>query len=112
MLLKQKLVEATVLYYPSFSKDFILETDASAQGLGAILSQEQEDGQVHPVAFASRALSSSEHIYSIMEMETLAVVWAILHFQFYLYGRNVTVYTDHTAVKAVLEAPNPTGKHA
>lgn len=111
-LLKQKLVEAPVLSYPSFNKDFILETDASAQGLGAILSQRHEDGQVHPVAYASRALSPSERNYSITEMETLAVVWAISHFQFYLYGRNVTVYTDHTAVKAVLESPNPTGKHA
>ena len=111
-LIKQRLVKAPVLSYPSFSKDFILETDASAQGLGAILSQEQEDGQVHPVAYASRALSPSERNYSITEMETLAVVWAISHFQYYLYGQSVTVYTDHTAVKAVLEVPNPTGKHA
>ena len=44
-------------------------------------------------------------------METLAVVWAITHFQFYLYGCSVIVYTDHTAVKVVLESPNPTGKH-
>jgi len=101
-----------VLSYPSFDRDFILETNANAKGLGAILSQEQEDGQVHPVAYASRALSPSERNYSITEMETLAVVWAISHFQFYLYGRSVTVYTNHTAVKAVLEAPNPTGKHA
>jgi len=110
--IKQKLVEAPVLSYPSFDRDFILETNANAKGLGAILSQEQEDGQVHPVAYASRALSPSERNYSITEMETLAVVWAISHFQFYLYGQSVTVYTDHTAVKAVLEAPNPTGKHA
>ena len=105
-------MEAPVLSCPTFHKDFILETDTSAQGLGAILSQQQEDGQVHPVAYASRALSPSERNYSITEMEMLAVVWAISHFQFYLYSRNVTVYTDHTAVKAVLEAPNPNGKHA
>ena len=76
------------------------------------MSQEQEDGQVHSVAYASRALSPTECNYSITEMETLAVVWAISHFQCYLYGRSVTVYTDHTVVKSVLEAPNPTGKHA
>lgn len=84
----------------------------SAQGLGAILSQKQEDGQIHPVAYASRALSPTERNYGITEMETLVVVWVISHFQCYLYGQNVTVYTDHTAVKSVLEAPNPTGKHA
>ena len=46
------------------------------------------------------------------ELETLAVVWAMSHFHYYLYGHKVKVYTDHTAVKAVLDAPNPTGKHA
>ena len=47
-----------------------------------------------------------------MELETLAVVWAVTHFHHYLYGHRVTVYTDHSAVKAVLEMPNPSGKHA
>lgn len=46
------------------------------------------------------------------EHETLAVVWAITHFHSYLYGGDVTVLTDHSAVKSVLEASNPTGKHA
>ena len=46
------------------NKEFILETDASAQGLGAILSHEQEDGQVNLMAYASRAFSPSEHNYS------------------------------------------------
>ena len=110
--LKQKLTEAPVLAYPSFDKDFVLETDASIKGVGAILSQKQDDGKLHPVAIASRALSQSEKNYSITELETLAVVWAVSHFHSYLYGHRVTVYTDHSAVKAVLETPNPTGKHA
>ena len=58
--LKCKLVEAPVLAYPNFSKDFCLETDASVKGLGAILSQVGEDGRRHPVAYASRALSDTE----------------------------------------------------
>ena len=77
----------------------------STEGLSTILSQEHEDGQVHPVAYSSRVLSPSECNYSIMEKETLAVVWATSHFQFYLYGRNFNVYTDHTVVKAVLIPP-------
>lgn len=109
--LKQKLTQAPVLAYPSFDKDLVLETDASIKGIGAILSQQQDDGKLHPVAFASRALSQPEN-YSITELETLAVVWAISHFHSCLYGHRVTVYTDHSAVKAVLETPNPTGKHA
>ena len=110
--LKEKLVSAPVLAYPSFEKTFVLETDASVVGIGAVLSQQQEDGLLHPIAYASRSLTSSERNYAITELETLAVVWAITHFIPYLYGHEVTVYTDHTAVKAVLETPNPTGKIA
>ena len=110
--LKTKLTSAPVLAYPTFDKDFVLETDASVQGLGAILSQTQNDKKLHPVAFASRALNPQERNYSVTELETLAVVWAITHFRHYLYGNVVTVYTDHTAVKAILETANPTGKHA
>ena len=50
--------------------------------------------------------------YAITELETLAVVWALSHFHAYLYGNNVTVYTDHSAVKAVLATPSANGKHA
>jgi len=109
--LKTRLTEAPVLAYPSFDRDFILETDASLKGLGAVLSQRQDE-KLHPIAFASRALNPQEKNYAITELETLAVVWAITHFHYYLYGHRVTVYTDHPAVKAVLETPNPSGKHA
>ena len=110
--LKQKLTTAPVLAYPDFQREFVLETDASIQGIGAVLGQYQDDKTLHPIAYASRALSAAEKHYSITELETLAVVWAITHFHHHLYGNVVTVYTDHVAVKAVLETPNPTGKHA
>ena len=97
-LLKQKLTTAPVLVYPNFNQNFVLETDASIKGLGAVLSQRQEDNQLHPVAFSSRALSAAEKNYSITELETLAVVWAIQHYHAYLYGHEVTVITDHSAV--------------
>ena len=82
------------------------------QGLGAVLSQLQSNGEIHPVAYASRALSATEKRYAITELETLAVVWAVTHFPAYLYGNDVTIYTDHSAVKAVMETPNPSSKHA
>ena len=110
--LKSRLVTPPVLAYPCFGKEFTLETDASIQGLGAILSQKQADQKLHPVAYASRALTPAEKNYSVTELETLAVVWGITHFHSYLYGGDVTVITDHSAVKPVLETPNPTGKHA
>ena len=111
-VLKRKLVTSPVLAYPNFKRDFVLETDASIHGIGAVLGQHQDDGNVHPISYASRALSVAEINYGITELETLAVVWAISHFHHFLYGHSVTVYTDHTAVKAVLESQNPTGKHA
>jgi len=110
--LKKYLTDSPVLAYPNFTESFRLETDACVKGLGAVLSQSQEDGQIHPVAYASRALSEPEKRYAVTELETLAVVWALNHFHAYLYGHDVVVYTDHSAVKAVLETPNPSAKHA
>jgi len=112
--LKSKLVQSPVLVYPDFQKDFTLKTDASGQGLGAtcILSQTQNDGKRHPVAYASRALSSTERRYAVTELEMLAVVWAMSHFHHYLYGHNVIILTDHTAVKAVLGSPSKNSQHA
>ena len=72
----------------------------------------QLDGKPHPVSYAGRALNDSERKYGITELETLAVVWGVSHFHHFLYGHNVTIDTDHTAVRAVLEPENPTAKHA
>ena len=89
-----------------------METDANIDELGAILSQKKSDGKLHPVAYTSRSTSAAERHYSITELETLAVVWAVQHFRAYLYGHNVTVITDYSAVKAVLDKPGSNGKHA
>ena len=110
--LKRSLITAPVLCYPSFDSPFVLETDASIKGIGAILSQVQKDDHRHPVAYASRSLTAAERNYGITELETLAVVWAITHFHSYLYGQEVTVYTDHSAVQAILNTSSPSGKHA
>lgn len=110
--LRAKLLTSPLLAYPDFNKDFILETDASKVGLGAILSQYQEDQKLHPVAYPSRSVSTTEANYAVTDLETLAVVWAVTHFRYYLYGHNVTIITDHAAVKATLGAPNLSGKHA
>ena len=101
-----------VLSYPDFKRYFILETDASISGLGAILSQSQEDRELHLLAYASHSLSKLEKNYPVTDLEMLAVVWGVTHFRCYLYGHQVTIYTDHDAVKAVLGTPNLTGKHA
>ena len=94
VLLKNLLVSAPVLAYPQFHSKhtIILEIDASTKGLGAVLAQEQEDGKVHPVAFASRSLSHNERNYAITELETLSLVWAAKLFHPYLLGHHCIVY--------------------
>ena len=58
--LKDKCMQAPVLAFPDFKKPFLLETDASGKGLGAVLLQKQDDGRYHPISFASRALTEIE----------------------------------------------------
>ena len=79
-VLKSKLISAPVLRYPDFGRSFCLETDASIKGLSAILSQHHSDGKLHPVAYASRALTLQEKKYAATELETLAVIWSVSHF--------------------------------
>ena len=101
-----------VLAFPNFTSDFHLETDASGLGLGAVLSQEQTDGTMRPLAYASRTLQPHECNYAATEMEALGVVWAVKHFQQYLYGFRCHVHTDHEALKSLLNSPHPSGKLA
>jgi len=74
------VLTSPALAYPDFNKDFVPETDSSKKGLGAALSQFQESSKLHPLAYTSHSLPSSEKNYMITEHETLAVVWAISHF--------------------------------
>ena len=73
---------------------FILRTDASNYGLGAVILQEHEEMKF-PVFYASRKLKGPELHYSVIEKECFAVVWSIQKFQPYLYGREFILETDH-----------------
>ena len=96
--LKQKLVSSPVLGFPDFKKPFRLETDACLEGLGAVLSQEQEQGTV-VIAYASRSLHHNEKNmdnYSSMKLEMLALKWAVTEkFRDYLIGSKFIFYTDN-----------------
>ena len=109
--LKELLVSAPVLAYPKFGRDieFVLETDASRIGLGAVLSQWQQDGLLHPIAYASRSLNLHEKNYCISELETLGLVWAVRYFRPYLLGHHTV---DHSACLSLLNTPHPSGKLA
>ena len=73
-ILKEKLTTALILSYSDFNQSFILSTDASTTGLGAVLSQKDSEGREHPIWYASRTLSPAEKNYHITEQEALAVV--------------------------------------
>ena len=107
-LLKACLTSAPVLGYPDFSHPFELEMDASLQGLGAMLSQRDETGTSHVIAFASRSLQPSEqlmHNYSSAKLELLALKWAVTEkFRDYLLGSKFTVYTDNNPLAYVKES--------
>ena len=109
--LKGRLQTAPILSYPIPDGDFILDTDASGDGIGAVLSQIQ-DGDEKVLAYASRKLSRPERNYCVTRRELLAVVVYLKHFKQYLYGQKVTVRTDHAALRWVLNFKNPEGQLA
>ena len=73
----------------------MVSTDASSFGLGAVLTQQQEDQQWKPVAYASRALTPTEERYAQLEKEALGITWACERFREYLVGMQFRVETDH-----------------
>ena len=95
--LKACLTEAPVLAYPWFVKHasaMVLQTDASNLGLGAVLEQDQR-----VVGYASRTLTKAEANYSVIQRESLAIVWAMKLFRHYLLGRTFQLMTDHAPLQ-------------
>ena len=106
-ILKGKVQSVPVLVIPDFNKPFLLETDASKEGLGAVLSQKQNDGRYHPVTFGSRSLTPLEKNYHSSKLEFLALKWSVMeHFKGYLMYAPFVVRTDNNPLTYVLTMPN------
>lgn len=109
--LKEVLTTSIVLAYPIPGKSFTLDTDASNEAVGAVLSQIQDEKE-RVIAYMSKSMSDSEKAYCITRKELLAVVTALKHFHHYLYGQEILVRTDNAAVSWMKSLKMPTGQVA
>ena len=110
--LKAACLQAPILAFPDFNKPFLLETDASGRGLGAVLSQKQADRRYHPIAYASCIMNETEQRYHSNKQEFLALKWAVMEqFHEYLspYGKNrneFVVQTDNNPLTYIFSSAN------
>ena len=98
--LKQALCNAHILKLPDMNKPFILRTDASGTGLGAMLLQEG-NATLFPIAFTSKKLSLAQRRYSVAEIKYLGIVWGLQKFNLYLYGQSFVAQCDQRPLKCL-----------
>ena len=103
--LKNYVFSTPILAYPDYKLPFVLHTDSSSEGLGAVLYQKQ-NGKMRVIAYASRSVSKAESHYPAHKLEFLALKWAVCEkFHEYLYGSNLfEVYTDNNPLTYVLSS--------
>eukprot|EP00731_Ephydatia_muelleri_P022408 Em0014g999a len=111
-ILRHLLSSPPILSYPDFTKPFILDTDASNDGIGGVLSQLDKDGREHVVAYGSRLLTKPERNYCVTRKELLAVVTFVTHFRTYLLGHTFTLRTDHGPLTWLYSMKEPEGQVA
>ncbi|XP_070022213.1 uncharacterized protein [Nicotiana sylvestris] len=100
--LKKRLVTALIIVAPNWEQPFELLCDASDYAIGAVLGQRQGK-LMHPIYYASRTLSDAQLNYTVTEKEMLVVVFAFDKFRSYLIGSKIIVYTDHAAIRYLIE---------
>ena len=108
-LLKEKLINAPILKYPDFEKEFIIRTDASYEGIGGVLLQKDENDVEHPVHFVSRSLTKAEKNYGITDLEGTALYYCITKLKPYIMGSPfiTIVYTDHKPLLGLFKNKEP-----
>ena len=103
---KEALISSKVLVHDNPSLPLKLAGDASAYGVGAVISHVMEDGSERPIAYASRTLSTPERNYAQVEKEALSLVFGVKKFHSYLYGQKFTLVTDHKPLTTILGPKN------
>lgn len=107
--IKRRLTNAPLLATPDFGLPFVIQTDASDRGMGAVLYQVIGDVE-RPIAFASKTLTSAQRNYTVTERECLAVLFGIEKFRPYVEGTKFTVVTDHHSLLWLRNIKDPTGR--
>ena len=109
--LKGKLISAPIVALPRMEGKYLLDSDASTVGLGAVLSQEQ-DGVWKVIGYASRTLNAAEKNYCTTRLELLAVKFGLTQFRHLLLCRKFVIRTDHSALLSLRRNKEPTGQQA
>jgi hypothetical protein len=104
-MLKQKMVTTPILVFPDWNKEFHVHVNMSSIALGVVLTQLGEREINHPLAFASRKLSTIEINYTTTEREGLGMVYALQKFCHYLLGGHFKMFTDHSRLKYLVNKP-------
>ena len=98
---KEQLTGDQLLIHYDPNKPLVLSCDASAYGVGAVLSHMMPDGSERPIAFSSRTLTKSERNYAQLEKEAMSIIFGVKKFHKYLYGRKFSLLTDHKALTTI-----------
>lgn len=106
--LKKRLTTAPILANPNFDRKFYLHCDASDYGIGAVLTQFDDNNEERLIAFMSKKLNTAQRNYSVTEREYLAAVEAVKRFRCYLELQDFEIITDHSSLQWLMKQPDLT----
>lgn len=110
--LKVALATAPVLAQPDFSREFVVQCDASRVGVGGVLYQIDDNGNERPISFVSKKLSGAQRNYTVTELECLAAVFSVMKFRPYIEGSHFKIVTDHSSLRWLMSQRDLSGRLA